>query len=115
MSFSTFREHNLVQLFSWFGTVLDAEIIFNDKGSKGYGFVTMASMEEADLVLTKLHHSVIDNRVVQINMAKPKKQVRVSGDSTASPSNLVCAEVRLAQAQLDVKRLKEEALCSKNM
>ena len=103
----------MVQLFSWFGTVLDAEIIFNDQGSKGYGFVTMASREEADLVLARLHHSVIDNRVVQINMAKPKKEV--SGDSRASPSNLVCAEVRLAQAQLDVKRLKGEALCSKSM
>ena len=98
----------MVQLFSWFGTVLDAEIIFNDQGSKGFGFVTMAYKEEADIVLEKLHKTVIDNRVVRINMANPKKTTLVWGDTTASPSNLVFAEVKLAQARLDVKRLKEE-------
>ena len=98
----------MVQLFSWFGTVLDAEIIFNDQGSKGYGFVTMAHREEADIVLEKLHHTVIDDRVVRINMANPKKTIRVRGDTTASPSNLVFAEVKLAQARLDLKRLKED-------
>ena len=32
-----FREINLKMMFEEFGTVLDAEIIFNDRGSKGFG------------------------------------------------------------------------------
>ena len=95
-------------MFSGFGTVLDAEIISNERGSRGYGFVTMARREEADLVLAMLHNSFIDNRVVHVNLATPKKSALACGDTTASPSNLVVAEVKLAQAMLDVKRLKEE-------
>ena len=70
----------------------------------------MARREEAELVLERLHHSVIDNRVIQINMATPKKSALVSGDWAAmvNPSNLVVAEVKLAQARLDVKRLRQE-------
>ena len=97
-------------MFSGFGTVLDAEVIYSERGSKGYGFVTMARREEAELVLERLHLSVIDNRVIKINMATPKKSALVSGDGTAkaNPCNLLVAEVKLAQARLDVKRLRQE-------
>ena len=102
----------MVQLFSWFGTVLEAEIIFHARVSLGYGFVTMANREEANLVLTSLHNSVIDKRVVRVNLATPKKSaVPVdSKDPTApaSPARLVLAEVRLEQARLDMKRMREE-------
>ena len=37
-----YREHHLAMLFSNFGEVLDATVIFNYMGSKGFGFVTMA-------------------------------------------------------------------------
>ena len=104
-----------MQLFSWFGRVLEAEIICNEEGSKGFGFVTMASREEADLVLAKLHKTVINNRDIRINMAKPKKAIRFRRDPAASPRNLVLAEVRLAQAKLDVKRLKEKLALCKSM
>ena len=92
-------------------------MIYSERGSKGYGFVTMARREEAELVLERLHHSVIDNRVIKINLATPKKSALVStssfnlsgnGAAIANPSNLVVAEVRLAQARLDVKRLRKE-------
>ena len=38
-----FRNPDLVVLFSKYGTVVDAEIIFNEKGSKGFGFVSWRS------------------------------------------------------------------------
>ena len=37
-----FREQHLAMLFSNFGEVLDSTVIFNWRGSKGFGFVTMA-------------------------------------------------------------------------
>ena len=98
-----------MQLFSGFGTVLDAEVIYSYRGSKGFGFVTMAKREEAELVLERLHHSVIDNRVIRINMATPKRSALVrTSSSTANTSDLLVAEVALAQARLDVKRLRQE-------
>ena len=42
-----FRNPDLARLFGEYGTVTDAEVIFNDKGSKGFGFVTMGSPREA--------------------------------------------------------------------
>merc|ERR1719397_1920425 len=43
-----FREPNLAALFIRFGEVTESEIIYNDRGSKGFGFVTMARSEDAD-------------------------------------------------------------------
>ena len=103
----------MVQLFSRFGSVLDAEIIYNDRGSKGFGFITMESGEDADNALRRLHHSVVEGRLILVNMATPKKSalVKTSGPLVrANPSALVQAEVRLAQAKLEVARLREE-LC----
>ena len=37
----------LIVLFGQFGKVEDAEIIYNDKGSKGFGFITMARNQDA--------------------------------------------------------------------
>ncbi len=38
-----FRYAELAMLFSTYGSVLDVEIIFNEKGSKGFGFITLGS------------------------------------------------------------------------
>jgi RNA binding protein fox-1 len=35
-------------MFSKFGRILDVEIIFNERGSKGFGFVTFANSGDAD-------------------------------------------------------------------
>ena len=35
-------------LFQKFGPILDVEIIFNERGSKGFGFVTFANSADAD-------------------------------------------------------------------
>ena len=42
-----FREAHLARLFSPFGIVADAEVITNEKGSKGFGFVSLSSPDEA--------------------------------------------------------------------
>ena len=59
-----------------------------------------------------MNNSVVDGRIIQINLATPKKSALVRTSSLTlsdvNPSNLVVAEVRLAQARLDVKRLRQE-------
>ena len=51
-------------LFGKFGTVVEAEIIYNDKGSKGFGFVTMSRGKDADYALRKLNHAIVEGRVI---------------------------------------------------
>ena len=104
----------MVQLFTNFGPVLDAEIICNDRGSKGFGFVTMARAKDAQSALARLNNSSVDGRAIYINLANPKKSALPSFDVNRSGwihSNLVKAEARLKQAELEVQTLREE-LCS---
>ena len=52
-----------------YGTVVDVEIIFNERGSKGFGFVTMSNAAEAQKARMELHNSVIEGRKVEVNNA----------------------------------------------
>ena len=98
-----FREHNLVQLFSRFGPVLHAEVIFNEhQFSKGFGFVTMARGKDAEYAMVRLQNYIVDGRVISINLATPRVSTRVVVDSLAQ------AEMRLSQAEKEVMRLREE-------
>ena len=67
-----YREHNLIMLFGQFGNIEDAEIIYNDKGSKGFGFVTMARSQDADVARIRLHGTIVEGRVIDVNLATPK-------------------------------------------
>ena len=77
---------------------MEAEVIYNDRGSKGFGFITMASRGDAVNALSRLDRIVVDGRLIQVVPVGTRE--------------LVQAEVRLAQAQLQVDRLREE-LCSR--
>ncbi|KAK2833836.1 hypothetical protein Q5P01_017725 [Channa striata] len=43
-----FRDPDLRQMFGQFGKILDVEIIFNERGSKGFGFVTFENSADAE-------------------------------------------------------------------
>ena len=59
-------------LFGQFGNVEDAEIIYNDKGSKGFGFITMARDQDADVARLRLHGTIVEGRIIEVNLATPK-------------------------------------------
>jgi len=56
-------------LFGKFGNVEDAEIIYNDKGSKGFGFVTMSRGQDADNAHIRLNHAVVEGRIIEVSLA----------------------------------------------
>ncbi|CAM5174150.1 unnamed protein product [Eretmochelys imbricata] len=64
-----FRDPDLRQMFGQFGKILDVEIIFNERGSKGFGFVTFDSSQDADQAREKLNSTVVEGRKIEVNNA----------------------------------------------
>ena len=122
-------------LFGKFGNVEDAEIIYNDKGSKGFGFVTMSRGKDADHALLRLNHSIVEGRIIEVNLATPKVvgfkkspddtvpgQVsslssmsrKSAGPPSSSPTTLassqalLTAEAQLAEAKMEVFRIRQK-------
>ena len=71
----------MIMLFGKYGNVEDAEIIYNDKGSKGFGFITMARSPDADRARLMLNNTIVEGRIIEVNLATPK-------NSSASRSNI---------------------------
>lgn len=69
------NEDDLQRVFEEYGTVSSAKVI-TDKfsgRSKGFGFVEMDNDDEANEAIKDLNGSVIENREVVVNEAKPRK------------------------------------------
>ncbi|XP_065163988.1 RNA binding protein fox-1 homolog 2 isoform X2 [Atheta coriaria] len=71
-----FRDPDLRAMFGQFGSILDVEIIFNERGSKGFGFVTFANSADADRARDRLHGSVIEGRKIEVNNATARVQTK---------------------------------------
>jgi RNA binding protein fox-1 len=59
-----------------FGTILDVEIIFNERGSKGFGFVTFAGSADADRARNELNGTVVEGRKIEVNNATARVQTK---------------------------------------
>ena len=111
-------------------------IFYNDKGSKGFGFVTLSKEKDADRARIVLHGSSVEGRIVEVNLATPKV-TPISRPScyaqpatwmTASPSPIVHgrtfstpssvsspiamleAQTRLAEFQLAVLEVQQQMM-----
>jgi len=67
------RDAELADIFATVGSVVSAKVILDRDGrSKGFGFVEMATAEEADVAITKLHGSNHFGRDIVVNKQKPQ-------------------------------------------
>lgn len=69
-------EDDLLDLFSPYGDVMQVRII-NDRETgrpRGFGFVTMASKEEADKAIEGLNKQEIEGRALTVNIARPREE-----------------------------------------
>ncbi|XP_043469882.1 RNA binding protein fox-1 homolog 2 isoform X2 [Leptopilina heterotoma] len=71
-----FRDPDLRAMFGQYGAILDVEIIFNERGSKGFGFVTFANSADADRARERLHGNVVEGRKIEVNNATARVQTK---------------------------------------
>ena len=75
LSYDTTNE-SLKTAFEPAGTVQEA-VVITDRASgrsKGFGFVTMSTAEEAQKAIELLNGKEVDGRTVNVDVAKPPKQ-----------------------------------------
>ncbi len=69
------NDEALRSLFATAGAVESATVItdFDSGRSKGFGFVEMATEEDANAAIQKLHGSLHEERTITVSEAKPKE------------------------------------------
>jgi RNA recognition motif-containing protein len=75
LSFNT-TENDLHDAFAAHGSVVEANLMV-DRASgrpRGFGFVTMATAEEAQKAIEALNGSSLDGRNITVNEARPKTE-----------------------------------------
>jgi RNA recognition motif-containing protein len=77
LSFDT-SESDLFELFNGVGSVRNAEIVVNkhNQRSKGFGFITMSSLDEAKRAVAELHNKEFMGRTLTVGGAKPPREQR---------------------------------------
>ncbi|XP_052185739.1 small RNA-binding protein 11, chloroplastic-like [Diospyros lotus] len=75
LSFYTTNE-GLGRLFSPFGVVADARLVYDSKTkrNKGFGFVTFDSETEAQNALNAMNGRIINGRLILVEFAKTERQ-----------------------------------------
>ncbi|XP_071482095.1 RNA binding protein fox-1 homolog 3-like [Diadema antillarum] len=84
-----FRDPDLRQLFGAFGTILDVEIIFNERGSKGFGFVTFQNSSDADRAREKLNGTIVEGRKIEVNNATARVMTNKVKTTTSNGLDLL--------------------------
>lgn len=69
-------DDSLKDFFSQAGTVVSANVIVDRETnrSKGFGFVEMASDEEAKAAIDQLNGKELDGRPIVVNEARPREE-----------------------------------------
>ena len=75
LSFNT-TENDLNDAFAPHGTVTEANLMMDRTTGRprGFGFVTMSSVEEANKAIEALNGREMDGRALTVNVAKPREE-----------------------------------------
>jgi len=80
LSFNT-GENDLQDAFAAFGTVTEANLMMDrmTNRSRGFGFVTMSTPEEAQAAIQGMHGKSVDGRELTVNIARPREERPAGG------------------------------------
>ncbi|MGH7277688.1 MAG: RNA recognition motif domain-containing protein [Candidatus Rokuibacteriota bacterium] len=83
----TTTEAGVRTFFSQCGTVVTASLITDQMTGrpKGFGFVEMQTVDEAQAAVSRLHGRELDGRALTVQIAKPKTADRDRGARTSRP------------------------------
>lgn len=83
LPFSVAEDRQLTDIFSDYGEVIQARIILDRETgrSRGFGFVTMASKDEAEKAIQALNGNSYEGRPLTVNIARPREDRPGSGFS----------------------------------
>ena len=75
ISFNT-TENDLQDAFSAHGTVTEANLMMDRMSGRprGFGFVTMATPEEAEKAIQAMNGASLDGRNLTVNLARPREE-----------------------------------------
>jgi len=75
LSFET-TENDLQDAFAAFGSVTEANLMMDrtTNRSRGFGFVTMSTPEEAQQAITGLNGKDLQGRALTVNIARPREE-----------------------------------------
>ncbi len=70
------RDAELKEAFAQFGTVEEAVVIIDrmKNRSKGFGFVTMSSEEEAQKAMMEMNGKELDGRAINVSEAREERR-----------------------------------------
>ncbi|KAI7740326.1 hypothetical protein M8C21_009253 [Ambrosia artemisiifolia] len=73
LSFYT-TEKALLDAFSQYGQVVEANVLMDkvSSRSKGFGFITYASAEEAEKAIAEMDGKTLHGRIITVELAKPR-------------------------------------------
>ncbi|XP_056019327.1 RNA binding protein fox-1 homolog 3-like isoform X22 [Ostrea edulis] len=94
-----FREADLKSLLGQFGKIIDVEIIFNERGSKGFGFVTFETNADADRAREKLNGTVVEGRKIEVNNATARVMTKKSVAAPTIPNAAALRGVALTRGR----------------
>ena len=79
-------DQDLMDLFAQYGTVASANVVTDryTGRSRGFGFVEMASADDAQKAITALNGSDLQGRNLVVNEARPKEKSRPPGGRESS-------------------------------
>lgn len=82
----TVLDESLRQEFTAFGTVSSAKVMVErDTGrSRGFGFVEMATDEQAQAAIQALNGKYVDGRAINVSVARPREP-RAEGERSHAP------------------------------
>ncbi|XP_053392505.1 RNA binding protein fox-1 homolog 3-like isoform X4 [Mercenaria mercenaria] len=109
-----FREADLRNLLGQFGPILDVEIIFNERGSKGFGFVTFQNSVDADRAREKLNGTVVEGRKVEVNNATARVMTKKTAVAPTIP-NVISPVSAAALRGVALTRGRATALAARGM
>src|SRR5713101_1332674 len=74
-------ENDLQDAFAAHGTVVEANIMMDRTSGRprGFGFVTMASPEDAKKAIDALNGALLDGRNLTVNEARPREERATAG------------------------------------